>query len=199
MKLLFIGDAFAAPGRRIIETQVPRLREQLGLEFVVANGENLADGVGITSRVARRILDAGVDAITLGNHALRHAEVYPLLDSEPRIVRPANLSARAPGRGLTVCTSASGARMAVVNLMGSLFLEPAASPFAVAEQLVAEARAQAAGGGGRLPRRGDQREGGHGPAAGRLGDAGGRHPHARADQRRPHPGRAAPPTSPTPA
>jgi metallophosphoesterase (TIGR00282 family) len=142
VRLLFIGDAVASAGRRMIESRVPGLREELELDFVVANGENLADGVGITSRVARRILAAGVDAITLGNHALRHSEVYPFLDSEPRIIRPANLSDRAPGRGLTVCTGNGGAKLAVVNLMGSLFLEPARSPFAVAQQLVAEAREQ---------------------------------------------------------
>ena len=77
MRLLFIADAFATPGRRIIESRVPGMREQLGLDFVVANGENLADGVGITSRLARRLLGAGVDVITLGNHALRQSEVYP--------------------------------------------------------------------------------------------------------------------------
>jgi 2',3'-cyclic-nucleotide 2'-phosphodiesterase len=143
VRLLFIGDAYAAPGRRIIEARVPRLREELGLEFVVANGENLADGVGISSRVAKRVLGAGVDVITLGNHALRHSEVYPFLDGDPRIIRPANMPARAPGRGMAVCTSAGGARMAVVNLLGSLFMDPAVNPFGVAEQLVAEARAQA--------------------------------------------------------
>jgi 2',3'-cyclic-nucleotide 2'-phosphodiesterase len=143
VRLLFIGDAFATPGRRVIEARVPGLRDELGLDFVVANGENLAEGVGITSRVARRILGAGVDVITLGNHALRHSEVYPFLDSEPRIVRPANLAERAPGRGMTVCTSATGARLAVISLMGSLFLEPARSPFSVAERLVEEARAKA--------------------------------------------------------
>jgi 2',3'-cyclic-nucleotide 2'-phosphodiesterase len=142
VRLLFIGDAFASAGRRIIESRVPGLRDELELDFVVANGENLADGVGITSRVARRLLAAGVDAITLGNHALRQSEVYPFLDSEPRIVRPANLSDRAPGRGLTVCTGANGSKLAVVNLMGSLFLEPARSPFSIAQQLVAEAREQ---------------------------------------------------------
>jgi metallophosphoesterase (TIGR00282 family) len=142
VRLLFIGDAVASAGRRIIESRVPALRDELELDFVVANGENLADGVGITSRVARRVLAAGVDVITLGNHALRHSEVYPFLDSEPRIIRPANLSDRAPGRGLTVCNGHGGSKLAVVNLMGSLFLEPARSPFAVAQQLVAEAREQ---------------------------------------------------------
>jgi metallophosphoesterase (TIGR00282 family) len=119
------------------------MREQLALDFVVANGENLADGVGITSRLARRLLGAGVDVITLGNHALRQSEVYPYLNAEPRIVRPANLSVNAPGRGSTVHTAAGGARLAVVNLLGSLSLDPAQSPFAIAEQLVAQAAGQA--------------------------------------------------------
>ena len=143
MKLLFIGDAFATPGRRMIEGCVPALREQLELDFVIANGENLADGAGITSRLARRVLAAGVDAITLGNHALRQSEVYAFLNSEPRIVRPANLPERAPGRGLTVCDGANGDRVAVISLMGSLFLEPAQSPFAIAEALVERARREA--------------------------------------------------------
>ncbi len=142
MRLLFIGDAFAAPGRRMIETHTARLRDELGLEFVVANGENLADGAGITSRLAKRLLAAGVDVITLGNHAFRQGEVYQYLNSEPRIVRPANLAESAPGRGTTVVTGPSGARLAVVNLIGKLFLDPAVSPFSVAQSLVAEARAQ---------------------------------------------------------
>ena len=76
MRILFIADAFATPGRRIIEQQVPRLRAEREIGFVVANGENLADGTGITSRLARRLHGAGVDVITLGNHAFRQREVY---------------------------------------------------------------------------------------------------------------------------
>ncbi|HEU0193819.1 MAG TPA: TIGR00282 family metallophosphoesterase [Gaiellales bacterium] len=142
MRLLFVGDCFAATGRRMVETHVPRLRQELELTFVVANGENLADGVGITSRLARKLFGAGVDVITLGNHAFRQHEVYDYLNSEPRIIRPANLSTRAPGRGVAVCEGAGG-RLAVVNLLGALFLEPARSPFAVAEELVARAAAEA--------------------------------------------------------
>ncbi|HUZ85138.1 MAG TPA: TIGR00282 family metallophosphoesterase [Gaiellales bacterium] len=143
MRLLFIADAFGRAGRRAIEELVPGLREQRGLDFVVANGENLADGAGITVRGAQRLLAAGVDVITLGNHAFRQRDVYPLLNTDPRIVRPANLPEAAPGRGVTVSTSAGGARLAVVNLIGSLYLEAAVSPFAVAERLVDEARALA--------------------------------------------------------
>ena len=143
MKILFIADAFATPGRRVIEHHVPRLRAERDIGFVVANGENLADGTGITSRLARRLHAAGVDVITLGNHAFRQREVYPYLGMDPRIVRPANYPATAPGRGWCVARAADGTPMAVINLLGKLFLDPAVSPFAVAEDLVAEARQEA--------------------------------------------------------
>ena len=143
MKILFIADAFATPGRRVIEQHVPRLRAELDIGFVVANGENLADGTGITSRLARRLHAAGVDVITLGNHAFRQREVYPYLGMDPRIVRPANYPATAPGRGWCVARAADGTPVAVINLLGKLFLDPAVSPFAVAEDIVAEARREA--------------------------------------------------------
>ena len=143
MKILFIADAFATPGRRVIEHHVPRLRAERDIGFVVANGENLADGTGITSRLARRLHAAGVDVITLGNHAFRQREVYPYLGMDPRIVRPANYPATAPGRGWCVARAADGTPMAVINLLGKLFLDPAVSPFAVAEELVAAARREA--------------------------------------------------------
>ena len=140
MRLLFIGDAFARPGLRMIEQNVARLREELELDFVVANGENLADGAGITSRLARRVFATGVDAITLGNHALRQREVYPYLNTEPRIVRPANFARKAPGHGHVVCEDANGYRLGVVALMGSLFLEPAIVPFEMVEALIEDVR-----------------------------------------------------------
>ncbi len=144
MRILFIADAFATPGRRVIEQHVPRLRAERDIGFVVANGENLADGTGITSRLARRLHGAGVDVITLGNHAFRQREVYPHLGMDPRIVRPANYPSTAPGKGWCVAKAADGTPVAVINLLGKLFLDPAVSPFAVAEDLVREAHAEAA-------------------------------------------------------
>jgi len=144
VKILFIADAFATPGRRVIEQHVPRLRAERDIGFVVANGENLADGTGITSRLARRLHAAGVDVITLGNHAFRQREVYPHLGMDPRIVRPANYPTAAPGRGWCVAKAADGTPVAVINLLGKLFLDPAVSPFAVAEDIVREARQEAA-------------------------------------------------------
>ena len=144
MRLLFIADIFGRPGREAVEALVPRLREELELDLVIANGENAADGAGITDRLADKILASGVDCITLGNHTWHQRGFGSYLDSEPRIVRPANYLATAPGRGSTIVEAANGTRVAVINLLGRLFVhpEPACSPFEQAAALVADARAQ---------------------------------------------------------
>src|SRR5919206_3738730 len=114
---MFLADIFAAPGRRAVEQQLAGIREQHAVDAVIANAENAADGVGVTSRIATRLYAAGVDAITLGNHAYRQKEVYPFLETDERIVRPANHAANAPGRGLAVVETSAGRRIAVVNLI----------------------------------------------------------------------------------
>ena len=135
-----MADVVGAPGRRAIETRLPALREELGVEFCVVNGENVADGVGITPRLAERLLAAGADVITLGNHVWRRAEIGPYLETSERLIRPANLSRLAPGRGLTVAPAADGTPVAVLNVIGSLFLEAPVSMFEVIDDLVEEAR-----------------------------------------------------------
>ena len=140
VRILFLADIFAAPGRRAVEQHLPALREQHGIDAVIANAENAADGVGVTSRIATRLYAAGVDAITLGNHAYRQREVYPFLEADERIVRPANHAGNAPGRGLTMFETAGGTQVAVINLIGQLFLDAAQSPFEMAPRLVTEAR-----------------------------------------------------------
>jgi 2',3'-cyclic-nucleotide 2'-phosphodiesterase len=137
VKLLFVGDVVGGPGRRALEQLLPELRERHQPDFVVVNGENAAGGVGITERIARGIFDLGADAITLGNHAFRHADVYEYLDNEPRIVRPANYPKRDPGRGHTVVEH-DGVRLGVVNLAGTVFLGSARSPFAEADAILSE-------------------------------------------------------------
>jgi 2',3'-cyclic-nucleotide 2'-phosphodiesterase len=102
----------------------------------VANGENAADGIGITPRLADKLLAAGIDAITLGNHAFRRSEITAYLESSERVVRPANTSSETPGRGLTVVPALNGTRLAVINVLGSLFLHPATSMFEVVDDLV---------------------------------------------------------------
>ena len=144
MRILFVADVFARPGRDALERCLGPLREELALDLVVVNGENVADGAGITGRLADRLLAAGADCITLGNHTWRQRDVGAYLEREPRIVRPANYLESAPGRGLAVVAAADGTPVAVTNLLGRLHLEPARSPFEIAERLVEQAREQAA-------------------------------------------------------
>ncbi len=140
MKILFIADVVGVPGRRAVEERLPALREELRADVCVLNGENLADGVGITPKLADRMLASGADAITLGNHVWRRGEIVPYLKDSDRVIRPANLSKRAPGKGLTVVTAADGTEVAVINLLGALFIGPPVGPFEVVDELVEEAQ-----------------------------------------------------------
>jgi metallophosphoesterase (TIGR00282 family) len=137
VKLLFVGDVVGGIGRRTLASLLPGIRDQHEPDFVVVNGENAAGGVGITQKTARELLEMGADAITLGNHAFRHREVYDLLDQESRIVRPANYPKGSPGRGQTV-VERDGVRLGVVNLSGTVFLQAVRSPFAEADAALAE-------------------------------------------------------------
>ena len=131
-----------APGRRAVEERLAPLKAELGIGFCVVNGENAADGVGITPKLAGRLLEAGADVITLGNHTWRRGGIGEYLDGSDRVIRPANFSRSAPGRGLTVRPAADGTAVAVINVLGSLFLTPSVGMFELIDDLVEEARAQ---------------------------------------------------------
>ena len=120
------------------------LRSELAVDFCVVNGENAADGAGLTPKLAERLLASGADVVTLGNHAWRRRELLPYLETAERVVRPANLATNAPRRGLTVAPARDGTPVAVINLMGWLFMTVATTPFAIADDLVAEVRSRAA-------------------------------------------------------
>jgi calcineurin-like phosphoesterase len=138
MRILFIADAVGVPGRRAIEERLASLREELRADLCILNGENLADGVGITPKLADRMLASGVDAITLGNHTWRRGEIVPYLKESEQVIRPANMSKRAPGKGMTFVTAHDGTEVAVINLLGLLFLGPPVGPFEVIDELVAK-------------------------------------------------------------
>ena len=140
MRILFIADVVGAPGRRALEQRLQAIRSEHEIDACVVNGENAADGIGITPRLADQLLGMGVDAITLGNHAFRRTEIGPYLEASDRVIRPANTSRSTPGRGLVVVPAANGTRLAVINVLGSLFLHPATSMFEVIDELVEEAR-----------------------------------------------------------
>ena len=137
MKILFVADVFGAPGRRAIETRLPSLREELGADFCIVNGENAAAGRGITAKLADKFLASGADVITLGNWTWGQKEFAPYLSGTDRVLRPANLSPRTPGIGIAVHDG-----VAVINLLGVFSLDPFESPFVAVDRLVDEARAK---------------------------------------------------------
>jgi 2',3'-cyclic-nucleotide 2'-phosphodiesterase len=120
--ILFIGDVVARVGRRVVRDLLPGLRDELDLDFVVANGENAAGGIGITPKEADELFRAGVDVITLGNHTYRHREIWPYLDQQAHILRPANFLATQPGHG-TCVVERDGRSLGVVNLSGNLYMQ----------------------------------------------------------------------------
>jgi metallophosphoesterase (TIGR00282 family) len=135
LRILFVADVFGAPGRRAVETRLPSLREELGADFCIVNGENAAAGRGITAKLADRILASGADVITLGNWTWGQQGFAPYLSGTDRVVRPANLSPQTPGTGLVVRDG-----VAVINLLGSFALDPFESAFIAVERLVEQAR-----------------------------------------------------------
>jgi 2',3'-cyclic-nucleotide 2'-phosphodiesterase len=143
MTILFLADVFGPAGRRAVEARLHDLRRELGADLCIVNGENAADGAGLTAKLADKLLAAGADVITTGNHVWRRRDLYPVLERSPRVIRPANLGGpEAPGRGLTVVETAKGRPVAVLNLQGALFLNVRVHPFAIVDELVDEARAR---------------------------------------------------------
>jgi metallophosphoesterase (TIGR00282 family) len=136
-RILFVGDVVGGLGRRTLLDCLPQLRERYAPTFVVVNAENVAGGVGITPKIADELLAKGVDAITLGNHTYRRKDIYPYLDSQPRIVRPANFLRSQPGHG-TCVVERDGLRLGVVNLSGNLYLRAGRSAFTEVEVALGE-------------------------------------------------------------
>ena len=128
------------PGRRAVERLLPELREELDVDFCVVNGENAADGLGITPRLAEVILASGAHVVTLGNHTFRRPEIRGYLGESDRVIRPANLSIHAPGKGLAIADGRGNRPVAVINLLGQLFMTPPHGPWEVVDELVDEAR-----------------------------------------------------------
>jgi metallophosphoesterase (TIGR00282 family) len=135
--ILFVGDVVGGIGRRTLLECLPMLRERHTPTFIVVNAENIAGGLGITPKIADELLASGVDAITLGNHTYHRREIYPYLDSQPRILRPANFLRNQPGHG-TCVVERDGLRLGVVNLSGNLYLRAGRSAFTEIEPALGE-------------------------------------------------------------
>ncbi len=137
MNILFIGDIYGTPGRKAVKECVPQLRRELQIDFCIANGENCAAGSGITYIIAQELYKAGVDCITMGNHTWSKKEILNFIDSENKIVRPANYPDKVPGRGYTILKS-NGMELAVLNLMGRVYMDSIDCPFLVADRELQE-------------------------------------------------------------
>jgi len=131
--ILAVGDIIGRPGRQAVNELLPSLRQQYGLDLVIANGENVAGGLGLTSTTAKELLNAGVDVLTSGNHIWAQKEIIPYLDSEMPILRPLNYPPGVPGRGYIV-----NGQTAVVNLIGRTFMSNFDCPFRAMDRLLAE-------------------------------------------------------------
>jgi hypothetical protein len=141
VKILFVGDIVGEPGRRAVKALVPRLRQQHGIDAVVANGENSAGGAGITPKTAEEIFSGGVDAITTGDHLWDQKEVTALLENEPRFLRPLNYPPGTVGQGSHLFPLKGCLPLAVLNLQGRTFMPDLDNPFAVVQSEVARLRA----------------------------------------------------------
>src|ERR1700730_4555379 len=137
MRLLFVGDIVGRSGRTIVYERLPSLIRDWKLDLVVINGENAAGGFGITEAIYRELLDAGADAVTLGNHAWDQEEALVFIERAPRLIRPVNYPAGTPGRGAAMIEAKNGARALVVNAMGRIFMEPLDDPFTAVERELA--------------------------------------------------------------
>ncbi|HEX74417.1 MAG TPA: TIGR00282 family metallophosphoesterase [Dehalococcoidia bacterium] len=133
MLILAIGDIIGKPGRQAMNKLLPYLRQQYSFDMVIANAENIAGGIGVTSATAKELLDAGVDMLTSGNHIFAQKEIIPHLDGEMPILRPLNYPPGVPGRGYII-----NGQVIVVNLMGRIFMSDIDCPFRAMDKLLAE-------------------------------------------------------------
>jgi metallophosphoesterase (TIGR00282 family) len=135
--ILFLGDVVGRSGRDAVKKGLPHLKKRFGPLFTIVNGENSAGGVGITPAIAGEFFSWGADGITLGNHAFNKREIGPYLDSNPAIVRPYNMPAATPGRGVATIEK-EGISLTIINLCGRIFMDSYDDPFGAADKILSE-------------------------------------------------------------
>lgn len=140
MRILFLGDMVGRSGREAVYDQLPGLIKKLKLDFVIVNGENAASGFGITEKIFHETIEAGADVVTTGNHVFDQKEALGFAEREDRFLRPANFPKGTPGRGVNIYEAKNGARVMVMNIMGTVFMHPSLDdPFACGERELAAA------------------------------------------------------------
>jgi len=134
LRILFIGDVVGRTGRTAVTTYLPGMIGDWSLDLVIVNGENSAGGFGITEAIYQELLDAGADAITLGNHAWNQKEALVFIERAPRLIRPVNFVRHNPGRGAALIDTKTGKRALVINAMGRVFMDHVNDPFAAIDR-----------------------------------------------------------------
>ncbi len=129
MKILFCGDVVGKTGRRIVSEVLPKIREQLEIDMVILNGENAAHGFGLTPKIFDEFMRNGVDVVTLGNHAFDKADIFSVLEKKQNLIRPLNYPENTIGEGWYIHTTQAGVRVAVVQLIGRVYMKPVDDPF----------------------------------------------------------------------
>jgi metallophosphoesterase (TIGR00282 family) len=137
VRILFVGDIVGKSGRAVVLERLPGLITDWKLDCVIINGENAAGGFGITESIYRDLIEAGADAVTLGNHAWDQKEALVFIERAPRLIRPLNYPAGTPGRGVALIEAKNSARVLVINVMGRIFMDPLDDPFAAVERELA--------------------------------------------------------------
>src|SRR5437868_10270955 len=136
MNILFIGDIFASPGRRIVADHLQDIVESNAIELAIANAENSAGGFGITPSIAEELFAVGLDVLTSGNHVWDKKEIYDYFPRRPNLLRPANYAVGVPGSGMIVCPDRSGLPCAILNLQGRTHMPVTDCPFRKADELL---------------------------------------------------------------
>ncbi|MDF2636040.1 MAG: hypothetical protein K0R78_2914 [Pelosinus sp.] len=137
MNIMMIGDICGQPGRRTAAHYIPLLKEKYNLDLIIANGENSAGGVGITAKVLEELLEMGIDCITTGNHVWDKKEIFNFIDTSNNLIRPANYPPGTPGKGYHVL-SIKNHKVAIINLLGRVFMPPIDCPFRAVDQIIAK-------------------------------------------------------------
>lgn len=141
MKILFVGDIVGSPGRKALKENLQKLKREHEIDVCIANGENSAAGTGITYVIAKELLEMGVDCITLGNHTWAKREILHFIESEERVIRPANYAPGVPGKGYYLINTPKGT-VGVINLMGRVYMDSLDCPFRMVDRVIEEIRSQ---------------------------------------------------------
>ena len=136
MKLLYLGDVVGKAGRNVVYAELPGLRKRLSPDCVIVNVENAAHGFGVTAKICADMLEAGVDVMTTGNHTWDQREMLTQIDSQDRLLRPANFPDGTPGRGSLVFSTRNGRKVAVIQVMGRVFMDPLECPFTATDRFL---------------------------------------------------------------